>query len=60
MTEQRRKAAALRLRALLNKGTPRKMAILQVRQEIRKIHPKLPCSRTQLYAWCKRFKVSTR
>lgn len=60
MTEERRKAWARRFRALLNAGIPRKMAMLQVRQEIRKVHPKLPCSRTQIYAWCKKFGVSTR
>lgn len=60
MTEQRRKAAALRFRALLDEGVPRKFAILRVRQEIRKVHPRLPCSRTQLYAWCTKFKVSTK
>lgn len=60
MTEARRRAACDRLRELLDAGTPRKMAFLMVIQEIRAVSPELPASRSQLYAWCAKFKVSTR
>ena len=60
MTESKRQEFARRFRALLDSGTPRKQALLQVRDEIAAIHPDLPRSRTQIYAWCKKFGVSTR
>lgn len=60
MTDNARKKWALRFRELLDAGVPRKKALLQVRDEIRAISPELPNSRTQIYAWCKKFKVSTK
>ena len=60
MTEERRRAMALRFRELLDAGVPRKKALLQVRDEIRAIDVELPNSRTQIYAWCKKHGVSTR
>lgn len=60
MTENARRAYALRFRELLDHGTPRKQALLQVRQEICAKHPGLPNSRTQIYVWCKKFGVSTK
>jgi len=60
MTEQRRRAFALRFRELLDKGVPRKRALLQVREEIRALDWELPNSRATIYAWCAKHKVSTR
>lgn len=60
MTDASRKKWALRFRKLLDQGVQRKKAMLQVRDEIRAIDVDLPCSRTQIYAWCARFGVSTR
>ncbi|MDD5302984.1 MAG: hypothetical protein PHS14_07710 [Elusimicrobia bacterium] len=60
MTEARKKSSALRFRELLDAGVPRKKALLQVRDEIRAVDPDLPNSRTSIYAWCKKWGVSTR
>lgn len=58
MTDAQRRQAARRLRSLLDGGTHRKAAFLQVIQELRT--RKMPASRSRLYAWCVRFGVSTR
>lgn len=60
MTDRFRRWAANRFRELLDEGLHRKSALLQVRDEIKAKDASLPNSRTQIYAWCKRFKVSTR
>lgn len=60
MTEALRQWAANRLRQLLDEGVPRKMALLQVKNEVKKKNPALPCSRSSIYAWCDKFGVSTR
>lgn len=58
MTEKRRKETVLKLRALLDRGTPRKMAILKIRTALQR--EGLPCSQASIYAWCKQHKVSTK
>ena len=58
MIDKHRRAAALKFRRLLDRGVPRKLAILQLLQDLRA--KKQPCSRRSLYAWCARFKVSTK
>jgi hypothetical protein len=60
MTDKLRHSMALRFRYLMDTGTPRKMALLQVQDEIHALNPHLPRSRTQIYVWCRKFKVSTR
>ena len=58
MIEKARRAAALKYRALLDKGMHRKAAILQVTSELRDAGK--PCTERTLYNWCRRFGVSTR
>jgi hypothetical protein len=60
MTDKFREKAALRFRELLDSGVLRKKALLQVKQEMKAIDEEMPCSRTRIYEWCKRFGVSTR
>ncbi len=55
MTDKLRKAAARKLRDLLDQGIPRKRAILAVRTALRDAG--LPSSQVQLYSWCRKFKV---
>ena len=58
MTEAQRREAAQRLRELLDARVPRKVAFLQVQQDLRSRG--LPASRGRIYEWCRRFGVSTR
>jgi hypothetical protein len=60
VTEALREWAANRLRQLLDEGVPRKMALLQVKREVKAKNDGLPCSRSSIYAWCKKYGVSTR
>lgn len=60
MTDGARKKFAQRFRELLDGGAQRKPALLQVRQEIRALNPKLPRGRATIYGWCKKFRISTR
>jgi hypothetical protein len=60
LTDASRREFALKYRAFLDAKVPRKSALLKVQQEIRAIDPSLPCSRTQIYVWCKKFGISTR
>jgi len=58
MTDNARRQAALKLRALLDAGVHRKQAIYEVLKDVRE---RYGCgSRSQLYTWCARFGVSTR
>ncbi len=45
---------------LIHNGFPRKQALVMVQQEIKLLNPLLPRSRVQIYAWCRKFKLSTR
>lgn len=60
MTDKLRRRYAQMFHDLINSGVHRKQALLQVRDSIRALNPALPNSRTQVYAWCRKFGISTR
>lgn len=58
MTDRFRKMIAKNFVKLMDQGVPRKSAMLAVRMTLRQAG--LPSSRTQIYAWCRKFKVRTK
>lgn len=54
MIEKQKRAAALRLRQLLDDGMRRKAAVLQVRQEFKDPGTGIILGRATLYRYCKR------
>lgn len=58
MIDKQRRAAARRVRVLMNEGKHRKEAFYVVIRELRQQYG--VGSRASLYAWCERFGVSTR
>ncbi len=45
---------------LIHGGFPRKQALVMVQNEIKLLNPLLPRSKVQIYAWCRKFKLSTK
>lgn len=58
MVDRIREASAIKFRQLLDQGVPRKQARFIVIDTLRKAGHR--CSKTQLYAWCRKFGVNTR
>ena len=45
---------------LVHSGVIRKQALIMVQNEIKLLNPALPRSKQQIYAWCRKFKISTK